>query len=656
MADPSKTLTAFKAPFEDDTSQAQTKTTLAVDEDTLLVRLLWVSRMRTVALSLGEEKTRSEMIEYLCKKIEAGILDDTQSLGDEVLTAIAEVLGGFEDFVGGPKEAHCLLKPLDLLCKVDESTVRNQAVLAINTVATKLTADQLFINLVPKVFCLTTKDWFTPRVSACGLVATAYKACVECSSSLSIDMSDSGHERAQESQTWAPNMAAEQLIETFKKQCADEPMVRGTAAIKMADVAEAFGPEVVTSYLVEIWCTLVEKPMEDSTRVNALKSAPAIFNVVALLDTVAGEKFTVCAQDTSWRVRVAVAESLPGVAHSLKQSSDEPTASLKAAADIFLSLTKDKEGEVRQATAAQAAAAAQVLSTEWASTELFPKVMELVLDENTINRVALAGVLIEMSEPLGPTITKEKFLGHSDLGMSLLQHLLQKENSNLRLMVISKLMSVVSVIGIKQAWSIFELMCQLLEDKNWRVRHATMQLLPGLALEMGREDFDRTFAWMYLGSDNCALIRTDWVQCCVDVAQVAGFGAGWVEEHVLPKLLESVDMKNYQMKAVLLTAMTVSDAALSKMLGNQIIESQLLPKAITMCSDNVPNLALQAAEAVGAVAINEAVTTAVIEGRIKPALLQCLKKGPDGAKPDKDVDAAAAEALTQLGVSFERDY
>lgn len=314
--------------------------------------------------------------------------------------------------------------------------------------------------------------------------------------------------------------------------------------------------------------------------------------------------------------------------------------------------------------------------------------MELVLDENTINRVALAGVLIEMSEPLGPTITKEKFLGHSDLGMSLLQHLLQKENSNLRLMVISKLMSVVSVIGIKQvrpsttalapkppppslpashslsaatgtclqAWSIFELMCQLLEDKNWRVRHATMQLLPGLALEMGREDFDRTFAWMYLGSDNCALIRTDWVQCCVDVAQVAGFGAGWVEEHVLPKLLESVDMKNYQMKAVLLTAMTVSDAALSKMLGNQIIESQLLPKAITMCSDNVPNLALQAAEAVGAVAINEAVTTAVIEGRIKPALLQCLKKGPDGAKPDKDVDAAAAEALTQLGVSFERDY
>ena len=78
---------------------------------------------------------------------------------------------------------------------------------------------------------------------------------------------------------------------------------------------------------------------------------------------------------------------------------------------------------------------------------------------------------------------------------------------------------------------------------------------------------------------------------------------------------------------VLLSAM---DADFAKMLkahnsathGHQIVESLLLQKAIAMCSDKVPNLALQAVAAVGAVAISGAVDAAVIESDIKPTLLK----------------------------------
>ena len=174
MGDPawSKTLNTFKAAFEEEPEKVtsdQRRVTSGRDSDLLVERLMWVSRMRTVALSIGDEKTRSEMLEYLCKKIEDGNNDPKDSLGDEVLTAIAEVLGGFEDFVGGPKEAHCLLKPLELLCQVDETTVRNQAVLAINQLAKQLTADQCAADGCR--WLLMASDGSTPPTSALPMAA-----------------------------------------------------------------------------------------------------------------------------------------------------------------------------------------------------------------------------------------------------------------------------------------------------------------------------------------------------------------------------------------------------------------------------------------------------------------------------------------------------
>lgn len=45
---------------------------------------------------------------------------------DEVLLTLAEVLGGFLDFVGGPAHTIHLLKPLEKLCQVEETTVRDK--------------------------------------------------------------------------------------------------------------------------------------------------------------------------------------------------------------------------------------------------------------------------------------------------------------------------------------------------------------------------------------------------------------------------------------------------------------------------------------------------------------------------------------------------
>ena len=51
---------------------------------------------------------------------------DTIDDEDEVLVALAEELGSFVQFVGGPQFAACLLAPLETLAQMEETVVRDQ--------------------------------------------------------------------------------------------------------------------------------------------------------------------------------------------------------------------------------------------------------------------------------------------------------------------------------------------------------------------------------------------------------------------------------------------------------------------------------------------------------------------------------------------------
>lgn len=123
-----------------------------------------------------------------------------QFFPDEVSSKLAAMLGELVDFVGNPRscvathyvsEAHatltyavlscreavCLLPPLQTLCNYDETVVREVAVNSLNLIAKKLPSDVLKAEFVPMVQKLAgNADWWAPRVSACGLIHTAYAA------------------------------------------------------------------------------------------------------------------------------------------------------------------------------------------------------------------------------------------------------------------------------------------------------------------------------------------------------------------------------------------------------------------------------------------------------------------------------------------------
>lgn len=127
---------------------------------------------------------------------------------DEILLSVAKQLGGFAPLVGAANVA-ALLEPLEQLCSVEETIVREQAVLSIVALMSTMATDSVVRDVAPMVQRLVVSGEWMARRSACGLIAEAYRLAGG---------------RAADVRT--------QLIESFQKLVGDEtPMVRRGAAL-----------------------------------------------------------------------------------------------------------------------------------------------------------------------------------------------------------------------------------------------------------------------------------------------------------------------------------------------------------------------------------------------------------------------------------------
>jgi serine/threonine-protein phosphatase 2A regulatory subunit A len=93
-------------------------------------------------LALGEERTRSELLPFLIEN------NDDE---DEVLLAMAEELGKFVPYVGGPAFGHTLLQPLEQLSQVEETVVRDKAVESLCRVAEQLPNSSIGEHFLPLI-------------------------------------------------------------------------------------------------------------------------------------------------------------------------------------------------------------------------------------------------------------------------------------------------------------------------------------------------------------------------------------------------------------------------------------------------------------------------------------------------------------------------
>ena len=562
------------------------------------LRLNSIKKLSTIALALGDERTRSELLPYLTDS-----LDDE----DEVLWALAEQLGlpDFVAVVGGPQHAHTLLAPLEGLAQVEETVVRDKAVDSLRTVAKSIPTANVEAHFVPLIQRLSSGEWFTSRTSACGLFVAAYP-------------------------TVNPNTKSE-LRQQYKKLCGDEtPMVRRAAASKLGEFAKAVEPECVKEDLIGMFHSLSQDE-QDSVRLLAVEACASI---AALLSEKDNESLIVptlraSASDKSWRVRYMVADKFTDL-----QVAVGPELTKTHLVVSFATLLKDPEAEVRAAAANRLKDFCEKLPldirTDSILQHIMPCVQALVYDQNPHVKSALASVIMGVSPILG----KEKTVEHL-LPLFLTQ--LKDDCSEVRLNIISTLDVVNKVIGIGQLTeTLLPAILELAEDKKWRVRLAIIEYMPLLAEQLGVQVFeeklnDLCLQWLI---DNVYAIRE---AATVNVKKlIEKFGTEWAAVAVFPKVFALARDPNYLRRlTTLFTINVIADAMDAETVGKSI-----LPTVIAMSSDKVANVRFNVAKTLQV--LSEKVDAETSQSKVIPCLNSLA------ADSDVDVQYFASEALQEV--------
>ncbi|KAJ3197504.1 hypothetical protein HK101_003202 [Irineochytrium annulatum] len=566
--------------------------------DDVALRLNAIRRLSIIALALGPDRTRDELIPFLDESI-----DDE----DEVLLVLAEELGNFVEYVGGPTYGHILLVPLETLAAVEETTVRDksffdggtrvdgiikifvhpQAVESIAKIAQSLSQSQVEEFFVPMVKRLTIGDWFTSRVSACGLYAPGYATALPATQ--------------------------EDLRKSYGQLCHDDtPMVRRAAATHLCKLTKKVAKDHMISEIIPLFNQLAQDEQgiqKDSVRLLTVEDLIAIAEMLtpdenkSLLLTVLRNLYA----DKSWRVRYMVAEKFVQLSNAV--GNDIVRDDLIGA---YVHVLKDNEAEVRTAAASQVPGFAVLIDRDSILREIMPCVKDLVTDTSQHVRAALATQI----SGLAPVLGKENTIEHL---LPLFLQLLKDEAPEVRLNIISKLDRVNEVIGIELlSQSLLPAIVELAEDKQWRVRLAIIENIPLLASQLGVEFFDEK-----LGN-----LCMSWLGDCVFSIREAAtinlrkltevFGVEWAKATIIPKILAMGQHSNYLYRLTTIFSLTT----LAHAVNAEVLKDSVLPTVTNFASDPIPNIRFNVAKSLEQIIpiLKKADLSNLVSDPVRPAL------------------------------------
>ncbi|KAI0825137.1 ARM repeat-containing protein [Trametes gibbosa] len=550
------------------------------------LRLNAIHRISTIALALGPDRAREELIPFLQDSI-----DDE----DEVLLALAEELGrNFEEYIGGAEYAHVLLGPLENLSAMEETLVRDKATESITKISSILSQAQVEQFYIPLVQRLSHGEWFTSRTSSCALYGPVYD---KVSPAVQDD-----------------------LRRAFAALAADDtPMVRRAAAKWLAPLVKKFTKQHVLSDGLAMYRKL-QADDQDSVRLLTVEDLIAIAAQLSPpeVKTQLLKQIRQTMTDKSWRVRYMAASHFNELAEVVGQELVR-----EELIGHFIQLLKDNEAEVRTAAAGQIPGFSKLLEKEVVLAHIVPCVRDLCQDVSQHVRAALASQISGLAPLLGKDATIEHLL-------PLFLHLLKDEFPEVRLNIISKLELVNSVIGIEPlSESLLPAIVELAEDRSWRVRQAIIEYIPLLADQLGKAFFDESLGNLCMSwlGDNVYSIREAAAINLKKLTEV--FGVEWAKEQIVPKVVGMGQHPNYLFRMTTVQAiMTIAPS-----LTLDIVRGDILDMLIQLAGDPIPNIRFNVAKALETVATSFGDTPEgrqLIQQKVVPVL--------DALKNDLDAD------------------
>ncbi|SJL05596.1 probable ser/thr protein phosphotase 2A regulatory subunit A [Armillaria ostoyae] len=548
------------------------------------LRLNAIHSIPTIALALGPDRAREELVPFLQDSV-----DDE----DEVLLALAEELGTFEDYIGGKEYAHVLLGALENLSAVEETLVRDKAAESITKIATVLSPSQLEEYYIPLLKRLSHGEWFTSRTSSAALYSAVYANV-------------------------SPAIQ-EELRKGFAALGSDDtPMVRRAAAKWLGPLLKHFStPHILTDGL-PIYRRL-QSDDQDSVRLLTVED----LIVIAQRMSPAEVKEQLLKQirhsigDKSWRVRYMAANHFNELAEAVGVEIVR-----EELIGQFVQLLKDNEAEVRTAAAGQIPGFSKLLDKEVILARIVPCVRDMSQDSSQHVRAALANQISGLAPLLGRETTIEHLL-------PLFLQLLKDDFPDVRLNVISKLETAILVIGIELlSENLLPAIVELAEDKSWRVRQAIIEYIPLLAKQLGKPFFDEqlgNLCMSWLG-DTVFSIRESATVNLKKLIEV--FGLDWAKIAIVPRVMGMGQHPNYLFRMTTVQAITIIAPSLSL----EIVQAEIIDPLLQLAADAIPNIRFNVAKALEVLA---ATYNGTPEGRL---LVQRILPALEQLKNDQDAD------------------
>jgi len=520
--------------------------------DDVQIRLNSIKRLSTIALALGQDRTRTELIPFLHEA-----LDDE----DEVLLAISTELSKFVPLVGGPDFAYSILPPLEKLAMVEESVVHDKAVEALCKIGAACSTAHKKEYVLPLIQRLSTDIGWASRVSACGLYIILYGKLEATSQS---------------------------TVKTlFEKLCVDDmPMVRRAAATHLGALTQSVSADLVKTDMIPMFVKLINDE-QDNVRPLAVRAAVEVAQKLSKEDTTAllVPPLHAASKDRSWRVRFVVADQFDPL--QVAMGGELSRAELSP---MLVRLLRDQEKEVRMAAVEQLPKVCKDLAkidrATMYTTNFLPYMSELAQDSSQYVRIKVAEVLVT----LAPVIGSEKSL---ELIVPLYVKLLRDDIADVRMSVIPSLGTLNDVVGTDTIREqIIPEIVTLSQDPQWRVRLAVSEQMPGLAKALGQGAFDTHLTQVVLTwlEDAVYAIRNSTSSCINELIKV--FGEGWTKKALKP-LMQSMANSDEYLKR--LTSLFLCKRC-AESLDKDHVNSVVVPLVLKLCKDGVPNVRFNATQ------------------------------------------------------------
>ncbi|CCE65408.1 hypothetical protein TPHA_0L00520 [Tetrapisispora phaffii CBS 4417] len=559
-------------------------------------------KLDTIALALGPQRTRDELIPFLTE-----VAQDDE---DEVFAVLAEELGDFVPYLGGPEYANYLLAALEILASTEETLVRDTAVESLNKVAAQLSQEHLLHDFISVIEHLATADWFSSKVSSCGIFKSVIMRV--------------------EDDTLRKNILALyfQLVQD------ETPMVRRAAAKNLPDMIDLLTTKIDLS-TDEDWDYIssmfqkITTDNQDSVRllgVDILISILKFFNIKkddSHLDDLLNSCIKLTADD-AWRVRYAIASKFDVLAVQFVDEDDKYTDELLKP---FILLCEDNESDVRKAIAKKVATFSGLLHDKAIiNLQIIPTVQSLSMDEDENVRASLALCITDLVKLLNKDEVTEHLL-------PLFLNMLKDEFPDVRLNIIGNLKVVNEIIGIKTlSESLLPAVSELAKDMNWRIRIAIIEYIPVLARQLGSELFDQQFSdlcisWLW---DIVYSVREAAIENIKKLTEI--FGSEWCKVEITDKLI-NFDQELFQNFIYRITILTTL-IKIGTVIDMDPLKKEILPFIISLAQDEVPNIRFNVAKGLAEIATSLIKRDSKNKKLIKEELLPVL----ENLVQDEDVD------------------